>query len=222
VGDENFTSCKSWTFEFINKNYRIMKKLILVVSIFTLIFTACKKKSKDATPVEAPAATVYPEQNPLAGYLSASGFNQKTTNQMNLGDYEFGISFKATVTGKITALVAKIPDVRSSMRVTIWDKMAGTIYRTELMDITSSGVEVTKTIAALELVKDKEYFITFNSNDWYDHRKTDGSSVTYPFTVGDIVITGYSFKDGAAQALPDSPQTTYYAGDISFKFQRTE
>ncbi len=200
-----------------------MKKLFLVISMSALTFTACKKKAKD-TPVviEPPVATVYPEQNPLEGYLSATGFNQKLTNRVNFGDYEFGISFKPLVKGKITALIVKIPDIRTGIRVTIWDKSAASILKTESLDVTSAGVEVAKTISALDLVKDKEYFITFNSNDWYDRRKTDNAPVSYPITVGDIVITGYSYKSGTAQEIPDSQQLNYYAGDLSFKFQRVE
>ena len=180
--------------------------------LFLFVTIASCKKSK----VPAPA----PEQNPLAGYLAATGFDQKSTANTNAGDYEFGYSFIPLVDGKMTAIIVKIPDIRTALRVTIWDKVAGTILRTETMDITSSGVEVTKTISALDLVKDKEYFITFNSNDWYDHRKTDGSATTYPITVGDIKITSYSYKSGTAQAMPNTPQLNYYAGDCSFKFQK--
>jgi hypothetical protein len=186
----------------------------------TLFLTYCSKDSP-ATPTP-PTATVFPEVNPLAGYLASTGFDQKTTNQINLGDYEFGISFKPTVNGKINALIAKIPDVHTGMRVTIWDKAASTVIRTESIDITTAGVEVTKTITPLNLLKDKEYFITFNSNDWYDHRKTDSSNITYPVTVGDIQITSYSFIDGSEQAMPNAPQLSYYAGDLSFKFQKTQ
>jgi hypothetical protein len=189
-----------------------MKKIIkLSVLIFFVTITSCKK---DKDPVLAP------EQNPLAGYLAASGFDQKVTSQMNLGDYEFGYSFIPLVNGKMTAIVAKIPDVRPGMRVTIWDKTAGTVLRTELIDITSSGVEATKAITPLDLVSGKEYFITFNSNDWYDHRRTNSANVTYPFTVDDIKITSYSFISGSAQLMPNAPQLSYYAGDCSFKFQK--
>jgi hypothetical protein len=191
-----------------------MKKIIkLSVLILFVTITSCKK---DKNPEPVPA----PEQNPLAGYLTASGFDQKVTNVLNSGDYEFGYSFIPLVNGKMTAVIAKIPDVHTGMRVTVWDKAAGTILRTEIIDITSSGVEVTKPIAALDLVSGKEYFITFNSDDWYDHRKTNGSNVTYPFTVGDIKITSYSYRDGTAQLIPNSPQLSYYAGDCTFKFQK--
>ena len=193
-----------------------MKTIKTTIAILAIAILAIScSKDDEPTPV-----VVIPEQNPLAGYLTASGFDQKLTNRVDSGDYEFGYSFTPLVNGTITAIVAKIPDTHIGMRVTIWDKVAGTVLRTETIDVATAGVEVTKAITALSLIKDKEYFITFNSNDWYDHRKTDGTAVTYPFTVGDIKVTGYSFALGTAQAIPNSPQTTYYAGDVSFKFQK--
>lgn len=187
-----------------------------ILFLFTIgvFLTNC---SKDDDP---PAEVLAPLQDPLAGYLTATGFNQKTTNNINNGDYEFGYSFIPLVNGKMTAMVVKLPDVRLALRVTVWDKAAGTVLRTETLDVPTANIEVIKQITALDLVKDKEYFLTFNSNDWYDRRKTDGTAVTYPFTVEDIKITSYSFITGTVQAMPISPQTTYYAGDCSFKFQK--
>jgi hypothetical protein len=196
-----------------------MKTIKTAIAMLAMVlFTLSCSKDDDNT-ADAPVV-IAPLQDPLAGYLTASGFSQKTTNQVNLSDYEFGYSFKPLVSGKMTALVVKIPDARVGLRVTVWDKVAGTVVRTESIDVATAGVEVTKAISPLDLLSGKEYFLTFNSNDWYDRRKTDGTSVTYPFTVGDIVITSYSFKSGTEQAMPDSPQTTYYAGDCSFKFQK--
>ena len=120
----------------------------------------------------------------------------------------------------MTAIVIKIPDARLGLRVTVWDKVGGTVIRTETIDVATAGVEVTKQITALDLVKDKEYSLTMNSNDSYDHRKTNGAAVTYPFTVGDIKITAYLYKTGSAQSVPDMSVSSYYAGDCSFKFQK--
>ncbi|WP_394759040.1 hypothetical protein [Flavobacterium sp.] len=198
-----------------------MKTLKTTIALVLLTFFAFScSKDEDPVPAPVPPVVLAPLQDPLAGYLAASGFDQKLTNQVNLGDYEFGYSFIPLVNGKITAIVAKIPDVHAAMRVTIWNKATATVLRTETIDIVTAGVEVTKTITALDLVQGTEYFITFNSNDWYDHRKNDSSNVTYPFTVGDIRITSYSFASGTAQVLPSSPQLSYYAGDCSFKFQK--
>lgn len=199
------------------KTGKFLLKLALLLSL-SLSVTYC---SKDDDPAPTPVQPVLaPLQDPLPGYLIASGFNQKTTNFIDSGDYEFGYSFVPLVNGKITAIVAKLPGARLGMRVTVWDKMAGTVLRTESIDVATAGVEVTKQITSLDLVKDKEYFFTMNSNDWYDRKKTDGTNATYPFTVGDIRITSYAYADGAAQVIPNIVIASYYAGDCSFKFQK--
>ena len=187
---------------------------ILLLFTMGIFLTNC---SKDDDP---PAAVLAPLQDPLAGYLTATGFSEKTDNFINSGDYEFGYSFIPLVNGKITDIVAKLPEARLAMRVTIWDKLAGSVLRTETIDVTTANIEATKSITALDLVKDKEYFITMNSNDWYRRGRTNGTSITYPITVGDIKITSYSYILGTAQALPNTPILTNYAGDCSFKFQK--
>lgn len=170
---------------------------------------------------ETPAPVLYPQQSPLQGYLAASGFNQLTTNSTNLSDTEIGFSFIPTVTGQINAITAKIPDNRTAMRITIWDKLVGTPVRTEFMDV-ANGLEATKIITPLLLVKNKEYVISCNTNDFYTHSRTNGSSVAYPITSGDISVTGAGYTNGSVQAIPSIYDTNYYTGDVSFVFQRTE
>jgi len=191
-------------------------KNLFCITLLCGAIISCNKDDDNSS--QTPVIT---EQNPLPGYLTATGFDQKTTNYVNSGDYEFGITFTPLVNGKITTLMTKIPDVRTSMRITIWDKATATILRTELIDVTSSGVEISKAITPLELVKDKEYTITYNSNDWYDRRKTDGSNITYPVTVGDIKVMSYAYKSGTAQVMPDVFPLNYYAGDLTFKFVKS-
>jgi hypothetical protein len=193
------------------------KILLLAITLFasSLLFISCSKKDEPIlTPTQAP------EQNPLAGYLAATGFDQVTSNNINLINSEFGLSFKPLVNGKITAFVVKIPDVNATLRMTIWNKTSGTVLKTETINYATAGLEVTKEITPLDIFAGTEYFVTFNSGDWYNRRRTNGSNATYPITVGDISITGYSYANGLAQTLPDSPQLSYYGGDISFKFQK--
>lgn len=182
---------------------------ITLVGSIALILANC---SSDCSPSS---------QNPLTGYLAATGFDQKLTENINLGDYEFGFSFKPSVNGKITAIVAKIPDAHAGMRVTIWNKATETVLRTESIDVVTAGVAVTKSIDALSITANTEYYITFNSNDWYDHRRTDNSNAAYPYAVGNIIITGYGYNSGTAQDFPNSEQLNYNAGDISFKFVKS-
>lgn len=190
-----------------------MKKVIQAsVIILVTIFASCKKNS------DAPVLPAL--QNPLEGYLAASGFNQRITTFKNDNDYEFGYCFIPTVNGKITSIVAKIPDIHTGMRVTIWDKATAAAIRTELIDVTIAGEVITKAITPLDLTKDKEYVISMNSNDYYIREKTDQKEITYPVTSGDIKITGYRFTTGVAQTFPSTARLDYYAGDLSFTFQK--
>ena len=198
------------------KTRSFLLKLALLLSLSLSVINC----SKDDAPTPTPPAVLAPLQDPLAGYLIASGFDQKINNVINNSNYELGYSFIPLVNGKMTAIVVKIPDARLGMRVTIWDKVAGIVIKSETIDVATAGVEVTKQITALDLVKDKEYFITMNTNDWYEYQKTNLGSVTYPFTVGDIKITSYSYINGTAQAIPNASTSSFYSGNCSFKFQK--
>jgi Domain of unknown function (DUF4082) len=201
------------------KNLKIFKTTISIVAFAflasTLLLVSCSKK--DEPIVATPLAT---EQDPLTGYLAASGFNQNTEEILNNIDRELGYSFIPLVNGKITAIVVKIPDTRTALKVTIWDKANSSVIRTETIDITSSGVETIKTISPVNLIKDKEYVISMNSNDYYVHTKTNGSSATYPFVIGDIKVTSFLERGGVNQIIPILTSSPAYAGDCSFKFQK--
>lgn len=204
----------------MNTNFFKTRKLFLKLALLLSLSLSLTNCSKDDDPLPTPPVVLAPLQDPLAGYLSATGFDQKTTNNVNSGDWEFGYSFIPLVNGKMTAIVVKIPDARLGMRVTVWDKVAGTFIRTESIDIVTAGVEVTKQITALDLIKDKEYILTMNSSDWYFRSRTNDAAVTYPFTVGDIKITSYLIRLGTAQVIPNTPVSIYYSGNCSFKFQK--
>ena len=200
-----------------------MKTNFLKVSILiaSTIFTfSCSKSNSDSTVPAAPV--VYPEENFLDGYLATSNFSQATVNNINNGDYEFGSEFTPLVKGKITVLKVKLPDVRTNLRVTIWEKVAGTVLRTETVNVAVANTVTILDITDLDLVKDKDYAITMNSNDWYDRRKTDGTVTTYPITVGNVRVNSYKWIGGTAATYPTTVALNYYAGDLSFNFQRTE
>ena len=201
------------------KTRKLFLKLALLLS-FSLSVTNCSKDNPAPLPVAPVLATI---QDPLPGYLTISGFGEKVTNVIDESvNGERGFSFIPLTNGKITAIVAKMPSVNANtgMRVTIWDKTANAVLRTEIIDITTANTEVTKTITALALIKDKEYFFTFNNNDRYRREKTNGSDASYPITVGDIAITGFSFINGSSQTMPTNSISNYMSGDCSFKFQK--
>jgi hypothetical protein len=194
---------------------KVTVKNFIVFTCLTLAIVSCKKdKEETATPTYADEAFV-------DGYLNTSGFSQKTSTFVNSGNYEFGVEFKPLVKGKITSLIAKLPDVRTDLKITIWDKATTSVLRTEVVNVAAANTLYNFDIADLDLVKDKEYAITMNSNDWYDRRKTDGTTTTYPISSGNIQILSYKWISGATQTYPSTIANTYYAGDCYFKFQQT-
>ena len=189
-------------------------KIIFVFAILA-IFTSCSKND-DETPI-----TQNPEVNPLEGYLVSTGFNERTVPILIAPFSEFGLSFKPLVNGKITAVVVKIPDVNGALRVTIWNKTTATILKSEIINYTTAGVEVAKAIDPIHVIAGTEYMVTYNTDNWYIRYRTDGHSISYPVTVGDIRFTGFWHKSGTGQQLPNMLLTAAYNGDLSFKFQKS-
>ncbi len=199
------------------KNKRVKILLLLVMLGTTFTISSCRKDDEDKTqPVE------YTEENPLAEYITKSGFGQTTQNFINSGVYEFGFKFSPLVKGKIKAITFKIPDAATNTRVTIWDATTKTVLRTETIASVTANTEVVQNITPLELEKDKMYLITYNGNDWYNRKKSDNTNTTYPIKAGNISITGYNWMSGTAQNFPLTESNNYYAGDLSFVFQQTE
>ncbi|MEO6176529.1 MAG: hypothetical protein ABIP27_15375 [Flavobacterium circumlabens] len=198
-----------------------MKTLKTILSIFCLAVFAVSCSSDNDN---GPEPIKYAEENPLDAYMAGSGFSQKAVDVKNSGIYEYGFSFKPTVTGKINALVVKIPDVNPTLRITVWDAATKTVIKSETINVATANVTVEKAITPIVLTKDKEYFFTVNSDDWINRTKTDGSAATYPIVAGNITITGYAYisSTAAETIFPTNARNTYYAGDMSFKFQRTE
>jgi hypothetical protein len=197
-----------------------MKTLKTIFTLLSIAFFAASCSSDN----DNDNAVKYNEENPLDVYMATSGFSQKAVDVKNSGIYEYGFSFKPTVTGKITALIVKIPDVNTALRITLWDATTKTVIKSEVLSVPTANVTVEKAIASIPLIKDKEYFFTINSDDWINRTKTDGSAATYPIVAGNITITGYAYISSTATEtiFPTNARNTYYAGDMTFKFQQTE
>ena len=187
---------------------------LLAISIFTI---SCSSDDDDDS-------VKYAEENPLDAYMAGSGFSQKAVDVKNSGIYEYGFSFKPKVTGKINSLIVKIPDVNPALRITVWDAATKTVIKSETINVATANITIEKAISPIALTKDKEYYFTVNSDDWINRTKTDGSAAAYPITAGNIVITGYAYISSTASEtlFPTNLRNTYYAGDMTFKFQQTE
>lgn len=197
-------------------------KTILAITVLSLFSISCSKDD-DSKPVK-PEPVVYAEEDPLIAYLAGSGFDQKMDEFKNANSSEYGFSFKPTVNGRINSLVVKMPDVNTALKVTIWDAAAKTVIRTETISVPAANVSVEKQITPITLTKDKEYYITRNSNDYYRRYRANGSAAVYPIIAGNITITGYAYISTAEGVVtfPTNLLNTDYAGDTSFRFQRID
>jgi len=194
------------------KNLKL--KVVLILCVAAVAFSCDKDDDNPQTPV-------YQPESPLQGYLTATGFNESESQVTNGTTTEYGYKFRPTVTGAITTLSVRIPDVNNSLRVTIWDVATQEPIKTETFNVASSGTAVVKAIAPLTLIKDKEYAISINTADYYVHERNNGSSAVYPVSVGNIQITGYVYAAGILQDFPGTTATDVYSGDVNFTFLRT-
>jgi hypothetical protein len=188
---------------------QILNKSVLLVLLTMAIFS-CRKKDP-----------VYTEESFSEGYLNQTGFLEVTTPGINSSDFEMGLEFKPTVNGKITSLLVKLPDARTNLRITIWDKATKLPLRTEIVNVAAANTQYNFDINDFELQKDKEYAISMNSNDYYLRRKTSGASVVYPIAIGNITILGFGYGLGVAQTYLPRKDDGYYGGDCFFKFIQT-
>lgn len=195
-----------------------LKSLCVIIALNSIfLITSCSKDDDEA--VREPI--IYAEENPLNKYHESAGFTT-VTNFINSGNYEFGLVFSPNVKGKINAITVKLPDVNSSLKVTIWDYTAKTVLRTEIVNVATSNTLLTKAIEELALEKDKKYMITMNSNDWYKKNKPDNSNAAYPITAGNIKFLEYRWLSTLSQVFPTNISQDYNGGDLSFNFQQVD
>lgn len=192
----------------------------LKYTLITLLFICFSCSKNDDSP--SSPAILYAEENPLNGFLGTSGYNQQQVSMINSNLIEAGFSFVPTVTGKINSVVVWIPQANNAVRVTIWDNATQNPVRTEIVAVTDANVPAKKEIDPLFLIKNKEYTITMNSNDYYVKTKSNGSAAEYPIAINNLKVTSYRETIGSSQTFPEGTQPDYYSGNCSFNFQRTE
>ena len=197
-------------------------KPILTLLTFALLIISCNSDDDLTEPVTYNKGNT--EENPLDAYMAYSGFSGTTTNVVNSGLYEFGFGFKPTVTGEVNSLLVKLPVSNSALRVILWDAETKTVIKTETINVPAANVTTEQVISPIKFIKDKEYFISISSDDWFFRKRVNSLAAPYPILAGKIIITKFAYGPGTpGKALfPTTEVNNYYWGDISFKFQQTE
>ncbi len=191
-----------------------MNKIILSLFVLAITASSCKKeKTKD-----------YAEENPYDGFLTASGYNQKTVGVVNIDMQEMGFIFRPLVTGQINKIVLRNSKSLNNVRVTIWDVATQLPIRTEVIPSITADVENTRPITPLKLEKFKSYLISYYSRDFYRRSRTNASAATFPIMVGNIDILSANAVNALTAQLryPNTALPASVQGDVSFMFQQTE
>lgn len=193
---------------------KILLKSLLIISLSLFINCSSSDSSSNAT------------ENPLEGFLLASGFNQVVNNSIGddsnpASDYVTGFKFSPNENGKIKAITLKIPDGDEFVKVNIFDFATATLLHSENIAVPNANTQVTKSITALSLIKDKDYVICMYTNDAYARSKTGGSAVTYPITSGNIKIKEFLADPIiGVDNMPTGGGPTSFNGDVSFVFEK--
>jgi hypothetical protein len=186
-------------------------KITIVILMLSIFVISCSKS--DDAPEKA---------NFLQELLSVAVFT--STNKELGGGFatsdEKGLVFKPKFKGKITAFVLKLPST-DNVKVTLWDFTAKTKITDAIVNITTPEVDFVKEITPVQLEKDKEYVISYNSLYSYDHINTE--KIVYPIVTKNFIITDFLFNNGSNQVFPVSSISDFVInGDCSFIYQKTE
>lgn len=193
-----------------------MKKVVVAFFwVIVVFFLACEQTEENSENTEEPVGE---KEHFLPEYLTITGFDEDTGAFINSSWYEFGVEFTALTDGKITDLIVQLPDTNPSLRITIWNSSNRAVLHEETVEYSTADVVQMYDIADLSLEKDSVYAITLSSNDWYNRRKANSDTTSYPIQVGNILLHWYGYTGGTAQQYPISEQNNYYAGDLSFYF----
>ena len=185
-----------------------MKKLLIPFVLLVVLINACKKDE----------ATV-PAETPLASFFADSTvrFGAKTVNSAY---FEYGQRFQVSKTGKITKLGVRTPSP-GVYRLAIWDVSTKTLISQKTVELTSGNIQTWGDITPQPLEANKQYYITYLSNNWNNAYPKTGSTFSYPIVKNNVVFLAYGFASsaiGAAPKYPTSEPTSYIAGFVDFTF----
>jgi hypothetical protein len=185
-----------------------MKKLLIPFLLLGLLINACKK-DEAVTAAETPLASFFAD--------STVKFGSKTINS---GYWEYGQRFQVSKVGKITKLGVRTP-TPGSYRISIWDVATKTLISQKTVEQTSANIQAWGDITPQPLEVNKQYFITYLSNNWNIAYPKTGSKFSYPIVKSNVVLLAYGNTTsalGAAPKYPTAEPTDYIAGFVDFTF----
>lgn len=184
-----------------------MKKILTLVAIaFSMaILFSCKKE-----PGKIPAVLPL-QQGTVEQFI-------KDANPMAASDgnvYEMGVAFKSAVRGNIQSIKLHLPQT-GDYRVTLWKVSDHSIIVSEQLPCTHADGFKDSLVVNTPIDANTPYILSVNTKVFYYFY---GNSDTFPFTKGDITLTGYVGKISQEQLFPDLKLNQTPAGFVDFTFQ---
>lgn len=117
--------------------------------------------------------------------------------------YEYGLRFTVAQSGKIVKVGSRLPKA-GAYRISIWDASTKTVIAQQYVAQTDANIQSWADIPALNLVADKQYFISVISDNWNDAYPKSGPPITYPIIKGDLKILAFAYA--SQPMLTSSPR----------------
>ena len=186
-----------------------MKKLLIPLLLLVVLINACKKDE----------AVIVPSETPLTSFFADSTikFGAKILNSTF---YEYGQRFQVSKAGKITKLGVRTPSP-GVYRLAIWDVATKTLISQKTVELTSGNIQTWGDITPQQLVANKQYYITYLSNNWNVAYPKMGTDFSYPIAKSNVIILAYGYAISAIGAVPKYPTVepkSYIAGFVDFTF----
>ncbi|MDN3659189.1 DUF4082 domain-containing protein [Ferruginibacter paludis] len=184
-----------------------MKKIALSVTAALLLtsFFSCKKETGK------PPAVIPVQQGAVEQLIKEADPTAASDGQT----YELGVAFKSAVKGNIQTLKLHLPQ-SGEYRVTLWKVTDQSIIAGNQLACTHADGWKDSLVVNIPIDANTPYILSVNTKVFYYF---NGSSTTFPFTKGDITLTGYAGKISREQLFPDLPLSQTPAGFVDFTFQ---
>jgi len=79
------------------------------------------------------------------------------------------------------------------------------INQSKTVELTSGNIQTWGDITAQPLVENKQYFITYLSNNWNVAYPKTGTNFTYPIAKSNVIVLAYDYAISAIGAVPKYP-----------------
>ena len=196
-------------------------KTFLAIIAITAVSISC---SKSDNPVQVQPQPTYEKEDFMAGFISSAGFDTRIADLDPTLTLYYGLVVKPNVTGTVSAFVLNAPKVMATgMVVTLWDAATSTALAEIDFSIPIGNKKIVKELPQpINLVKDKEYVISFKAtNRWFYEKLTN---VVYPIVSGNItILNNVRTNPLSTSAFPTVDlENDSFTGDCSFIFTRTE